>query len=172
MTEEIIRKQGEQIESVKVELRKTEESIDKTFKEKIEEMQKNRQGQSNQMKVNLQERSEKMEEVQKKSESEIKEIHKEVQRQAEENENSNNKKLSHKEGKQKHKTNVGLHEDADNIVDFTDMSPTKKLSTVGSNVSVSSNLQNKQTKKKDDFISLHLTVSEVIILIWIKIVKV
>ena len=94
-------------------------------------MNENLQGQSNQIKVNLQE-----------------------------NENSNNKKLAYKEGKQKHKTNVGLNEDADNIVDFTDTSTTKKLSTVGSNISVSSNLQNKQNKKKNDFISLRLTVSE------------
>ena len=50
--------------------------------------------------------------------------------------------------------------ETDNIIDFTDVSTTKKLSTVGSNVSVSSNLRNKRTKKWDDFISLHLTVSD------------
>lgn len=42
-----------------------------------------------------------------------------------ENEKSKSKKLSNK---QKHKNNVWLHEDADNIVDFTDMSATQKLS--------------------------------------------
>ena len=50
--------------------------------------------------------------------------------------------------------------ETDNIIDFTDVSVTKKLSTVGSNVSVSSNLRNKWVKKRDDFISLHLMMSE------------
>ena len=55
-----------------------------------------------------------------------------------------------------------VHEprETDNIVDFKDVSVTKKLSTVGSNVSVSSNRRNKWIKKRDDFISLHLTMSE------------
>lgn len=65
-----------------------------------------------------------------------------------ENVKSKSKKLPHKEGKQKHKNNVWLREDADDIVDFTDMSTTKKLSSVGPNTSVSSNLLNTQNKKK------------------------
>lgn len=112
----------------------------------------------------------------------------------EESEKSKTKKLSHKESKQKQKSNVWLHEDADNIVDFTDVSATQKLSSVGPNTSASSNPMNTENKKKvkdggfktapdgrliikddsddseneytghpkrkDDFVSLHLTDSE------------
>ena len=37
---------------------------------------------------------------------------------------------------------------------------TKRVSTVGSNVKVSSNLRNRQTKKRNDLVSLHLMRSE------------
>ena len=53
---------------------------------------------------------EKINELQKKPEDTVKEL---------------------KEDKQKHKTKVWMHEDADNIVDFTDMSTTRNYQLWG-----------------------------------------
>ena len=48
----------------------------------------------------------------------------------------------------------------DNAVEFTDVSANKKLSTVGSKANVISNPRKKWIKKRNDFVSCYLTMSE------------
>ena len=50
--------------------------------------------------------------------------------------------------------------DTDNAVNFTDVSTNKKLSTVGSNANVISKPRKKWVKKRNDFVSRYLTMSE------------
>ena len=51
-------------------------------------------------------------------------------------------------------------QNTDTTVNFTDVSANKKLSTVGSNANVISNTRKKWIKKRNDFVSRYLTMSE------------
>ena len=64
------------------------------------------------------------------------------------NDNRSGVQQKQEEGGNKNYEDVRKVQDTDNAVDFTDVSVTKKLSTVGSNVNVSSNPRNKQIKKR------------------------